>query len=253
MLHMTHMNHLSHAAPVRRHPIASLIVAALAAATTLVPSARAQEAPPAAAPAPTAPAAAPAAPVYVAMTTNKGVIYLELNPAKAPISVENFVAYAKEGFYTGTVFHRVIKTFMIQGGGFTADLKQKSGRPPIANEWKNGLSNTRGAIAMARTQVADSATSQFFINTVNNKMLDQPRDGAAYAVFGNVIKGMEVVDAIAATPTGVSAGMTDVPKTSVVIEKVEVLASKPDVSEPVKPAAPASAGEPAPAKGTTAP
>ncbi len=247
------MIHMTHVAPVRRHPIASLVIAALAVAATLVPSARAQQAPPAAAPAPAAPAAAPVAPVYVAMTTNKGVIYLELNPTKAPISVENFVAYAKEGFYTGTVFHRVIKTFMIQGGGFTADIKQKSGRPPISNEWKNGLSNMRGTIAMARTPEADSATSQFFINTVDNKMLDQPRDGAAYAVFGKVIKGMEVVDAIAATPTGVSAGMGDVPKTSIVIEKVEVLTSKPDVSEPAKPSAPASAGEPAPAKGTTAP
>ncbi|MSR28825.1 MAG: peptidyl-prolyl cis-trans isomerase [Phycisphaerales bacterium] len=194
-------------------------------------------------PPPVAAPAAPATPVYAAMTTNKGVIVLELNPAKAPLSVENFVQYAKDGFYSGTVFHRVMKGFMIQGGGFTADLKQKSTRPPIKNEWKNGLPNSRGTLAMARTQVADSATSQFFINTVDNKMLDQPRDGAAYAVFGKVIKGMEVVDAIAATPTGMSAGMGDVPKASVVIEKVEILPGPPKADEPS--AAP-TAGEPTP-------
>jgi cyclophilin family peptidyl-prolyl cis-trans isomerase len=173
------------------------------------------------------------------MTTSKGVIYLELNAAKAPISTENFVSYTKEGFYNGTIFHRVIKTFMIQGGGFTADMKQKATKAPISNEWQNGLPNSRGAISMARTNEPNSATSQFFINTVDNKMLDQPRGGAAYAVFGKVIKGMDVVDAIAAVPTGPSSGMGDVPKTVVTIEKMEVLAGPPAMDAPAAPAAPA--------------
>lgn len=249
------MNTCAKIVPFRLNPITSFLALFVAAAGLIAPITRAQDSAPdatKAAPPAAAPSQAPAAPVYVAMTTNKGVIYLELDPAKAPLSVENFVAYAKEGFYTDTVFHRVIKSFMIQGGGFNADLKQKSTRPPIKNEWKNGLSNTRGTIAMARTRVADSATSQFFINTVDNKMLDQPRDGAAYTVFGKVIKGMDVVDAIAATPTGISAGMPDVPKAPVVIEKVEILSAKPAVDAP--PVAPATAaGEPAPAQGTTTP
>ena len=180
-----------------------------------------------------------AAPVYVSMTTSKGVIYLELNAAKAPISTENFVSYTKEGFYNGTIFHRVIKTFMIQGGGFTADMKQKATKAPISNEWQNGLPNSRGAISMTRTKEPNSATSQFFINTVDNKMLDQPRGGAAYAVFGKVIKGMDVVDAIAAVPTGPSSGMGDVPKTVVTIEKMEVLAGPPAMDAPAAPATPA--------------
>ena len=180
-----------------------------------------------------------AAPVYVSMTTSKGVIYLELNAAKAPISTENFVNYTKEGFYNGTIFHRVIKTFMIQGGGFTADMKQKATKAPISNEWENGLSNSRGAISMARLNEPNSATSQFFINTVDNKMLDQPRGGAAYAVFGKVIKGMDVVDAIAAVPTGQSSGMGDVPKTVVTIEMMEVLSAPPEMDAPAAPATPA--------------
>ena len=190
---------------------------------------------------PTAPAAptTSAAPVYVSMTTSKGVIYLELNAAKAPISTENFVNYTKEGYYNGTIFHRVIKTFMIQGGGFTADMKEKKAKAPIKNEWQNGLPNSRGAISMARTNAPDSATCQFFINTVDNKMLDQPRGGAAYAVFGKVIKGMDVVDAIAAVPTGQSSGMGDVPKTVVTIEKMEVLAGPPAMDAPAAPATPA--------------
>ena len=190
---------------------------------------------------PTAPAAptTSAAPVYVSMTTSKGVIYLELNAAKAPISTENFVNYAKEGFYNGTIFHRVMKTFMIQGGGFTADMKQKTTKAPISNEWQNGLPNSRGAISMARTNEPNSATSQFFINTVDNKMLDQPRDGAAYAVFGKVIKGMDVVDAIEAVPTGDSSGMGAVPKTVVTIEKMEILAGPPAMDAPVAPTTPA--------------
>ena len=188
--------------------------------------------------APSAPTTS-AAPVYVSMTTSKGVIYLELNAAKAPISTENFVSYTKEGFYNGTIFHRVIKTFMIQGGGFTADMKQKATKAPISNEWQNGLPNSRGAISMARTNEPNSATCQFFINTVDNKMLDQPRGGAAYAVFGKVIKGMDVVDAIEAVPTGDSSGMGAVPKTVVTIEKMEVLAGPPAMDAPAAPATPA--------------
>lgn len=186
-----------------------------------------------------------AAPVYVAMTTSKGTIYLELNTAKAPISVQNFVNYTKDGFYNGTIFHRVIKTFMIQGGGFTANMKQKTTKAPISNEWKNGLPNSRGALSMARLNEPNSATSQFFINTVDNKMLDQPRGGAAYAVFGKVIKGMEVVDAIAALPTGQSNGMDDVPKTAVTIEKIEVLAGPPAMDAPPAPTAPVAPTAPA--------
>ena len=213
-------------------------VALFVAITAITNLASAQNAKPGSAVATTADAPA-ASPVYVSMTTSKGVIYLELNAAKAPISTENFVSYTKEGFYNGTIFHRVIKTFMIQGGGFTADMKQKATKAPISNEWQNGLPNSRGAISMARTNEPNSATSQFFINTVDNKMLDQPRGGAAYAVFGKVIKGMDVVDAIAAVPTGPSSGMGDVPKTVVTIEKMEVLAGPPAMDAPAAPATPA--------------
>ena len=223
---------------------AALFVAIAAIAN----SATAQETKPAAPSAPTT----SAAPVYVSMTTSKGVIYLELNAAKAPISTENFVSYTKEGFYNGTIFHRVMKTFMIQGGGFTADMKQKTTKAPISNEWQNGLPNSRGAISMARTNEPNSATSQFFINTVDNKMLDQPRDGAAYAVFGKVIKGMDVVDAIEAVPTGDSSGMGAVPKTVVTIEKMEILAGLPAMDAPAAPATP-SPTTPAAPTGTKTP
>ena len=167
---------------------------------------------------------------YAVMKTNLGTIVLELNRAKAPISVENFETYAKDGYYNGTVFHRVIKDFMIQGGGFDfhgvypQGLHQKpGGRAPIKNEWQNGLKNTRGAISMARTNEPDSATSQFFINTVDNAFLDQPRGGAAYAVFGKVIGGMATVDRIRNLPTGRIAGMTDVPTQEALIESVTMV------------------------------
>ncbi|MBM4009420.1 MAG: peptidyl-prolyl cis-trans isomerase [Planctomycetes bacterium] len=213
--------------------LSALILTCLAAAQQAAPT-------PAPAPAPAAPPSA--TPVYAAMTTSKGTIYLELDAAKAPISVENFVTYAKEGFYSGTVFHRVIKGFMIQGGGHGTDMKLKPTRAPIQNEWNNGLKNSRGTISMARTNAPNSATSQFFINTVDNAMLDQPRGGAAYAVFGKVVRGMDVVDAIADTPTGRSEGMADVPKTQVVIEKVEILPGPPAADAPtLKPGAAAAA------------
>jgi len=158
--------------------------------------------------------------VSVVMKTSAGEIVLELDPEKAPISTANFIGYVDQGFYNGLIFHRVISNFMIQGGGFGPDMKQKATGAAIKNEWRNGLKNTRGTIAMARTAIVDSATSQFFINVVDNTMLDQPRDGAAYAVFGKVVKGMEVVDAIRNVATATTGGMQNVPVTPVVIESV---------------------------------
>lgn len=134
----------------------------------------------------------------VVLETTLGKIVLELDGEKAPISTHNFLAYVDSGFYNNTTFHRVKADFMIQGGGFTADMDEKKdgARPPIKNEWENGLKNVRGTIAMARTAAPDSGTSQFFINVVDNPALDQPRGGAAYAVFGKVVEGLDVVDAI---------------------------------------------------------
>jgi len=149
-----------------------------------------------------------------------------LNAAKAPISVENFLGYVNSGFYANTVFHRVIQGFMIQGGGFDKDLNQKPTQAPIKNEAGNGLSNKRGTIAYARTGVVNSATSQFFINHQDNTNLDHSSEsdqGFGYAVFGKVVKGMEVVDKIAAVRTGAQKGMQDVPVTPVIILSVKVL------------------------------
>lgn len=160
----------------------------------------------------------------VTIETSKGVILVELDPAAAPKSVENFLRYARSGFYEGTVFHRVIAGFMIQGGGFTADLNKKPVGAPIENESKNGLSNTRGTIAMARTMAPHSATAQFYINLVDNANLDASGGQWGYAVFGRVIEGMNVVDAIAGVPTDFArAGgqtMRDVPVEPVTILKV---------------------------------
>ncbi len=233
--------------PARARSTATLFLAACSCVTAVF----AQD--PTSAPKPQAPTAAAAAPVYVAMTTNMGTFYLELNAEKAPISVQNFVQYAKDGFYNGTLFHRVIKTFMIQGGGFTPDLKEKPTKTPIKNEWTNGLPNARGSISMARTSAPDSATSQFFINTVDNKFLDEPRGGAAYAVFGKVIKGIEVVDAIAAVSVQQSSISEAAPKTQVVIEKVEVLSGPPAADAPtLPPVAPTAAAPAAPASAAPA-
>jgi len=140
----------------------------------------------------------------VKLVTSAGDIVIELDAAKAPKSVDNFLTYVKDGHYNGTVFHRVIPGFMIQGGGMTADMKEKPTRPPIALESKNGLSNVRGSVAMARTGEPNSATSQFFINVNNNDRLDaaNARDGNGYAVFGKVISGMDVVEKIRTVPTG---------------------------------------------------
>lgn len=159
---------------------------------------------------------------YVRMSTSMGDIVLELNREKAPITVANFLSYADKGYYEGTIFHRVIGNFMIQGGGYTADLVQKQTDPPIKNEWQNGLKNLRGTIAMARTAVHDSATSQFFINVVDNGALDTPRDGAAYAVFGRVIDGMDTVDKIKSVKTQQKdAAFANLPVETVVIRSVK--------------------------------
>jgi peptidyl-prolyl cis-trans isomerase A (cyclophilin A) len=157
----------------------------------------------------------------VKLATSAGDIVVELDAAKAPKTVENFVAYVKAGHYDGTVFHRVIPTFMIQGGGMTADLKEKPTRPPIALESRNGLRNVRGSIAMARTNDPNSATSQFFINVKDNDRLDaaNSRDGNGYAVFGKVVSGMEVVDKIRDVPTGSKGMHDDVPLTPITINK----------------------------------
>jgi cyclophilin family peptidyl-prolyl cis-trans isomerase len=168
-------------------------------------------------------AQAAAEPVYVKMTTSLGDITLELNKAKAPISVDNFLKYVDKKFYDGTIFHRVIETFMIQGGGFLPDMSQKKTMDPIKNEWENGLKNIKGSIAMARTQVADSATSQFFINVKDNSFLDTPRDGAAYAVFGKVVDGMDVVDKIKKVKTTTKGPYGDVPEETVTIKTVKKL------------------------------
>ncbi len=160
----------------------------------------------------------------VLMETSKGPIKIELNAEKAPITVENFLRYVDDQFFDGTIFHRVIKDFMIQGGGFTPDMVQKPTADPVKNEADNGLRNTRGAIAMARTSDPDSATAQFFINTVDtNQFLDhssKSSQGWGYCVFGKVIEGIEVVDQIRAVETGSRGMHQDVPKEPVVIHSV---------------------------------
>ena len=157
--------------------------------------------------------------------TSMGTITVELDDERAPATVENFVKYAADGFYDGTIFHRVIDGFMVQGGGFTRDMNQKDTRGPIRIESMNGLKNLRGTIAMARTMVPDSATSQFFINLVDNGFLDftaPTQSGYGYAVFGKVTDGMEVVDRIAKVRTGFSGPHQNVPEEPVVIRKVNV-------------------------------
>lgn len=163
----------------------------------------------------------PAKPVVV-IETSKGNIKLELRPDRAPITVKNFLQYVDDKFYDGTIFHRVKQRFMIQGGGFTPDMREKSTRPPIKIESGNGLANLRGAIAMARTSDPNSATSQFYINDKTNRFLDKDQDprGWGYAVFGKVTDGLAVVDAIAAVPTGFHKGHGDVPRESIVIKSI---------------------------------
>jgi peptidyl-prolyl cis-trans isomerase A (cyclophilin A)/peptidyl-prolyl cis-trans isomerase B (cyclophilin B) len=170
------------------------------------------------------PAPPPAGPV-VSLVTSLGEIRIALRPDKAPTTVGNFLKYVKAGHYTGTVFHRVMPNFMIQGGGMDASLKEKPTRAPIRNEAKNGLRNTRGAIAMARTNDPNSATSQFFINVRDNHALDFGIQGAGYAVFGEVIQEMDVVDRIVAVPTGSKGGHQNVPVTPVVIKSARVVSA----------------------------
>ena len=177
--------------------------------------------------------AAALAETRVRLDTNLGAITLELADAQAPKTVANFLAYAREGFYNGTIFHRVIDGFMIQGGGFSADFQQKPTRAPVQNEADNGLKNLRGTVAMARTSDPQSATAQFFINVKDNPALDYSAatpQGWGYAVFGKVVDGMEVVDRIRQTPTGTGGPgqrFSDVPKTPVILQTVTVLAATP--------------------------
>jgi cyclophilin family peptidyl-prolyl cis-trans isomerase len=160
--------------------------------------------------------------IQVKFETTQGEFVLQLDKAKAPVTVANFLTYVKEGFYDGTIFHRVIPGFMAQGGGMTADMKQKTTHAPIKNEADNGLLNKRGSVAMARTNDPNSATAQFFINFIDNGFLNYKSStpqGWGYAVFGEVVQGMETVDAMGKIPTGPG----DVPKTAIVINKATVV------------------------------
>lgn len=172
-----------------------------------------------------------AAPVKVQLDTNMGAIVLELETAKAPRTVENFLKYVDDGFYTNTIFHRVIDGFMIQGGGFSPDFQKKTTLAPVINEANNGLKNTRGTIAMARTSDPHSATAQFFINVADNAFLDHTSpspNGWGYCVFGKVISGMEVIDKIRQIPTtGAGPFRSDVPRQSVVITAAKRLVPAP--------------------------
>ena len=162
----------------------------------------------------------------VKLTTNLGEMIIQLNTEKAPLSSANFLRYVNEGFYNGTIFHRVIPDFMAQGGGFDPNFNQKTVHAPINNEANNGLLNTRGTLAMARTNDPNSATGQFFINYKDNSFLNhtsQTSSGWGYAVFGEVIEGMDVADAMAKEATGNRNGHQDVPKTDIIIEKAEVI------------------------------
>jgi peptidyl-prolyl cis-trans isomerase A (cyclophilin A) len=179
-------------------------------------------APPAATP---TPAPAPPAGPVVSLVTTLGEIRIALRPDKAPISVNNFLQYVKAGHYNGTIFHRVIPGFMVQGGGMDVKMQEKPTRPPIRNEAKNGLRNSRGTVAMARTSDPNSATAQFFINVKDNASLDFGIRGAGYAVFGEVIEGMDVVDRIVAVPTGTRGDHQDVPQTPVVIKSARVVSA----------------------------
>ncbi len=162
----------------------------------------------------------------IKMTTSVGVIDIELYPEQAPETVKNFISYVQSGHFDGLIFHRVIPGFMIQGGGFTPDMKQRNTQPPIVNEADNGLKNTVGTLSMARTSVPDSATSQFFINLVDNAFLDftaKTQQGWGYAVFAKVINGLDVVKQIGGVATGNVGGHGDVPLEAIVIKKAEVI------------------------------
>jgi cyclophilin family peptidyl-prolyl cis-trans isomerase len=211
--------------PVRLILLSACLLLAFSAHATPVPA-------PAATP-PVPETAAPAPPQRVRLVTTMGEIVVELDAAAAPRTVENFLAYARDGHYNGTVFHRVVPGLLVQGGAFTPDLQQKPSRAPVPNEAGNGLSNRRGTLAAARDRgVSDSATAQFFINLADNPKFDR-QDGdsaytAGYAVFGRVLQGLEVVDRIAALPTSARGPFPAwVPQTPVVIERVELLGPEP--------------------------
>jgi peptidyl-prolyl cis-trans isomerase A (cyclophilin A) len=171
--------------------------------------------------------AAHAANPQLEVKTSLGTLTIELYPDKAPKTAENFLQYVKDGFFNGTVFHRVIPGFMIQGGVFTRDMKEKETRSPIQNEARNGLKNEKGTLAMARTSDPHSAAAQFYINLADNTFLDYPaRDGWGYAVFGKVVQGYEIVEKIGKVPTGRSGIFQDVPTTPVLIESVKLLPVK---------------------------
>jgi cyclophilin family peptidyl-prolyl cis-trans isomerase len=191
----------------RRTPLRRVLLLALAAVAVhaAVPAGAAEPAP------------------RVTLETTAGRMVLELDAAKAPVSVANFVQYVKDGFYDGTVFHRVIPTFMVQGGGFSAEMKEKPTRAAIANESRNGLKNDRGTIAMARRGDPNSATAQFFINVVDNPRLDYPSfDGFGYAVFGKVVEGMDVIDKIRQAPTQTVGAYENVPVNPIVIKSARL-------------------------------
>ncbi|MQQ99409.1 peptidylprolyl isomerase [Glaciimonas soli] len=197
---------------ISRRTFVSVLVSSVAALSLSVSMAHAA-----------APAATTAAAPHVLLKTNMGDIVLELNQAKAPKTVANFLAYVKNGHYNGTIFHRVIGSFMIQGGGFDTKMNEKPAPNRVVNEASNGLKNVNYSVAMARTSDPQSASAQFFINVKDNQFLDYPgQDGFGYAVFGKVIKGQDVVDKIKQVPTGSKNGMGDVPLTPVVIESATV-------------------------------
>lgn len=194
------------------------VVAASAAETVAAPAANEKESAPAG-------TAAPGKNPVVEVKTSLGSFDVELFADKAPATVKNFLSYAQSGFYDGTVFHRVIRDFMIQGGGMTRELQQKPTNPPVKNEADNGLKNTLGMVSMARTSAPDSATSQFFVNTKDNAFLDhrgKTPTGWGYAVFGKVVSGLDVVRKIEAVETTSKGGLQDVPKNQVVIESVKL-------------------------------
>jgi cyclophilin family peptidyl-prolyl cis-trans isomerase len=173
------------------------------------------------------PAGALAADPQVDLKTSAGSIRVELYPAKAPKTVENFLRYVRDGHYDGTIFHRVIPGFMVQGGGMTPSMAQKPTRPPVPIESKNGLKNEPGTLAMARTSDPNSATSQFFINVGSNAFLDYPgQDGHGYTVFGKVVDGMDVVNKIVSAPTGSQGMHQNVPRTPILIESASVVGGK---------------------------
>jgi cyclophilin family peptidyl-prolyl cis-trans isomerase len=198
---------------------------------------------------PPTPAAAPPRPApngpVVVLETSLGAIKIGLHQDKAPVTVANFLQYVRSKHFDGTIFHRVIPNFMIQGGGYDASMTERPTRPPIKNEASNGLRNSRGTVAMARTSDPNSATAQFFVSVKDNHNLDFGIAGAGYAVFGEVVEGMDVVDKIAQVPTGISKGMQDVPTTPVVIRTARELGGARPAAV-TRPAAPTPAKAPKP-------